>query len=986
MIFSRRDKVCISLLHAEILTDFASCSKNLLFFVTECVYNRYRSIQIGDGILTNFDFLRSEKRFSSFAGATAAAEKIFPIDTAACAVNVRRALELTLKWMFEADKRLSMPKRTSLAALISAPSLRQGIGQELFAKLEFIRRVGNNAAHHPASVTKEQAALALSHLFDFENFVAKRYGASPSPYPFDETLLLAEEEIVTEALDSERIAEILRENRSMKRMLRVQCKPSEDTDLYEEDPPSPHQLSEADTRRLYIETDLAHAGWRIGIDCLYEYRIDDLGAGSGVGYADYVLFDGKEPLAVVEAQAAGDDPAIGRQQAKLYADALERKHGTRPILFLSSGTDTRIWQDCCEHERRVAGIFSKEDLRRLKQLCRLRKSKRAECEIDSVLIDRPYQMEAVRAVVNAFCKEGKRRATLSMAPATGKTRTALAAVDTLYRAGIVQNVLYLTESDILAHQALRACTELPGVTCASLSLKTDIADAQLLIATYENLLSDADELLDKNGAPLLTPGHFDLILCDESDERITEKYRDIFETFDARLLFLSSTPAIADAVFSYPHEQAISDGYVAPMRAFSLRLASFTQGLSLSDMTDSEQQAYRQLFRTRGLRVPEYIPPEEMFRKYYNEDTVRLMFETLKKEGITDGELPAKTIIFTNDHAHSEILYEIWGKLYPSAPPHFCRVIDLTTNYAESLLTEFAADERPPQIALSHDLMNDGIDIPSVKNLVFFTKAASRAKFWRMLGRGMRLAEGKTDFFVLDLCGNFDTYEKGLPAPKPEPRSEAQAIFCLRVRLAEALQSLRFANTCEQLRKDTVREITACIRLINRDTFAARRYSEALDRYTKKAAYEMLHDESIRELCFDISHLLPPASESPAVLSLDKRMLTLMLAKAQGRTDAAVSETIASLKEDAGILAKRASNKRIAKQKKLLNRIVHNEYLETATLTELEEARRLLRPLVHFLPKADSPVHICIPDRILSLEEFSFPLSDRSFSRKESKP
>ncbi|MBQ8746889.1 MAG: DEAD/DEAH box helicase family protein [Clostridia bacterium] len=910
--------------------------------------------------MTNFDFLRSEKRFASFAGAAAAAEKIYPIDTAACAVNVRRAMELTVKWMYDTDKRLTEPKRTSLAALLDTPSFRATVDKELAAKLEFIRRVGNNAAHHPASVTKAQAALALRHLFDFANFAAKRYGAHTSPYPYDETLLCAEEEIVTEALDSERIAEIIRENRTLKRMLRAQTA-EEPTDT---ESASSAPLNEAETRRLYIETDLAYAGWRIGIDCLCEYRIDNLAGGSGVGYADYVLFDGKVPLAVVEAQAAGDDPAIGRQQAKLYADALEKKHGTRPILFLTSGTDTRIWRDSCETERKVAGIFSKADLLRLKRLCEVRKNARLP---ETDLTDRPYQKEAVEAVLRIFCKEKKRTASLSMAPATGKTRVAIAIADALHKAGVVQNVLYLTESDLLVQQTLRECEEIPSLRCASLSSGKNIVRCDFLAATYEAVLADADDLYDGDGAHLFTPGHFDLILCDEADGRIMDKYRNIFETFDARTLFLTSTPAGEDAAFSYTYAQAIADGYIAPMRAYACRLDSLENGIAADRLDAAQRKDFDTSFRRVGLRPPQKIAAEDMLTKYYNEGTVRLMLETLCRKGVTKNSLPEKTIIFTESHFQSEMIYELFSALYPDAPPHFCRVIDLSTNYTDSLITDFAKANSLPEIALSHDLLFDGVDVPSVRNLVFFTKAASRSQFWRMLGRGMRLCEGKSDFFVLDLCGNFETYGNTPSDPRRIPKSDTESIFALRVRLAAELQSLQYANSCEQLRKDTVREITARLRTVKRDSFAARRHAQALDHYAKAAALTVLTEADVQKLCTDLAPLLPPDKDSPAVRALDRRMLTLMLARTQNRTDGEITQTLDSLREDALTLAKRASHKKITQQKKLLNRIIHNGYLENASLLELEEARRALRTIVRFLPTNDTPVRLNVPDRLLSL-------------------
>ncbi len=923
--------------------------------------------------MTNFDFLRSEKRFASFAGAAAAAEKIFPIDTAACAVNIRRALELTVKWMFENDRHLTMPKRDSLASMLQAADFCAVAGAAMSRKLDFIRRVGNNAAHNPASVTKEQTALALRHLFDFENFVAGRFRAHKAPYPYDVSLLVAEEEIATEALDTAQIGALVRENRKLKQMLRSLQSVKET----EKEPEDPVPLSEADTRRLYVETDLAYAGWQMGVDCFSEYPIENLLGGSGIGYADYVLFHDNCPLAVVESQAAADDPSIGRQQAKLYADALEKKFGHRPVIFLTGGFETRIWQDTLEPERPVAGIYSKKDLLRIQSLAGHHRPIPdvppfpADCPAD-----RPYQHAAISAVLDAFCRKGQRSVCLSMAPGTGKTRTALAAAWQLCQMGWVKNILYLTENAILNGQAAAACRDFPDLHCASLSDK-QAANTGVLIASFDALMAEADDLYDGD-VPLLTPGHFDLILVDEADAVLPRKYRAILDTFDARLMLLSSAPLPEEnTVFTYTHRQASADGWVVPFRAYALQTSFLTEGLRPESLSPADRQAYQTLFQSRKLSLPDHIPPEEMFQKYIPEDTVRLMLEALFRHGVQKDGLPAKTIIFTENHAQSERIYALVGKLYPKAPPHFCRVLDLSTNYPETLLSDFADPARMPRIALSHDLLRDGVDIPAVENLVFFTRAASRTAFWRMLGRGVRKSPGKTDFFVLDMYDNFRRFADADTADA-EPSLPAEGrLFTLRVRLAEALQSLTYAGSCEALRSSTVREIQKQLRLIPRDSFFARRKRGLLDHFAKTSAFAVLSPEDTAVLCCTVAPLLPPSPESTAVLTFDERMLQLMLARAQRRTDAAVAALLHRLHDDVRALSGRASLKKIARQKKLLNRILHNGYAAEASLTELEEIRLALRPLIQYLPAESAPIPLPFADRVLELVQIP-ALSDGS--------
>lgn len=928
--------------------------------------------------MTNFDFLRSEKRFASFAGAAAAAEMIFPIDTAACAVNVRRAMELTVKWMFENDRHLTMPKRDSLASMLKASDFCAVVGSDMSRKLDFIRQVGNNAAHNPGSVTKEHTALSLRHLFDFENFVAGRYRAHKAPYPYDETLLIAEEEIVTEALDTAQIGALVKENRSLKRMLRSLQAVAKTSSK----PEAPAPLSEADTRRLYVETDLAYVGWRMGVDCFSEYRIDTLPAGSGVGYADYVLFHENCPLAVVESQSAADDPAIGRQQAKLYADALEKKFGHRPVIFLTGGSGTRIWQDTLEPERPVAGIYSQKDLLRIKALAARRQSatdippRPADCPAD-----RPYQRQAVSAVLEAFCQKGQRTVCLSLAPGTGKTRTALAAAWQLCRMGWAKHILYLTGNALLNGQVAAASREFPDLRCAALSDNKAAADADVLIASCDALLAEADDLYDGD-THLLTPGRFDLILVDEADAVLAQKHRGILDTFDARLLLLSSAPLPEEnTVFTYTHAQAVTDGWVTPFRACALQTAFLTDGLSPKDLSPADRRTYQTLFQSRGLTQPDHIPPGKMFSEYVPEDTVRLMLEALFRHGIQRNGLPGKTIIFTDSHAHSERIYALAGKLYPKAPPHFCRVLDLSTNYPETLLSDFADEGRMPRIALSHDLLRDGVDIPAVENLVFFTRVTSRTAFWRMLGRGMRQAPGKKHFFVLDMYDNFQRFADADMKEAELPLPAEGRLFSLRVQLAQALQSLTYAGSCEALRNSTVRELQKQMRLIPREDFFARRKIGLLDRFSHAGAFAALSPEDVSALSCAVAPLLPPSSESAAVLAFDERMLQLMLARTQRRTDAAVTALLNDLVNDVRALAGRASLKKVARQKKLLNRILHNGYAVEASLPELEEIRLALRPLIPYLPAVKEPIPLPFADRLIDVLPIDPPCKPDSIKK-----
>lgn len=922
--------------------------------------------------MTNFDFLYSRSEFSSFAGACAAAEKIYAIDTAACVVNVRRGAELTVKWMYEADSALPEPRRDQLANLIGANVFRNLVGHELSRALDYIRRTGNNAAHNPESVTREQAELALRSLYALACFVMERYGSCRHQTEYDTSLLDPEAELVTEAVDSADIRRLIRENRTMKRILNTRK-----TDPEEKAERAP--LTEADTRRLYIETALAHAGWRMGADCFSEFRVDGMPGENGVGYADYVLCDDRgTPIALVEAQAAGSDPAIGRQQAKLYADGLEKRFGTRPVIFLTNGFDTRVWFDETLPEARVSGFYSPADLARVRQIDVSSRPPREE-DIAACIADRPYQKEAVRAAIDALCTRRERTVFLSMAPGTGKTRTALATAEVLIRCGQAKNVLFLTESDILAEQA-RAEGDAAFTDIHALPL-TDLpkaAGAFVAFATYEDILCEADDLLDEQGCQMLTAGRFDLVICDETDRALAQKYETVLAAFHAPRLMLTSVPAeeidpalcdlldtpVRRPAFSFPLREAVEGGWLAACEAHGVRMTSFTEGFVTADLPKAQRLALEKHFP-----VPEDVPtaltPAEMFEKYYNGDTVKRVLTLLKDSGRRDPGtgMPAKTILFTKNHAHSEMVYRWWGKLFPDSPPHFCRVIDSDTNYARSLLEDFADPDGMPRIAISHDLLTDGVNIPTVENLVFFTRAPSRTKFWRMLGRGMRRTTEKDSFHVLDVCGNFDAFGGENTVDKTETLPIPTRLFTLKVRLITALQELDHAADAP-LREILVRDVCRRIRELDRDSFAVRRHLGAVDRFSRKEAMDGLTARDTEILITEIAPLMLEDGTPAASSSFDEWMYTLILCRATGKSFREAEEILIRRTR---MLSRLGSIEKIGRQKKYINRIMFNGELENAPLKDLETARRALSPLMRYIAEELArPLYVDLEDPILA--------------------
>lgn len=310
--------------------------------------------------MTNFDIFAADPQFEPFASVAVSAERILHIDPSACVLNCRRAMEFAVKWMYSVDKALVMPYQDTLVSLMNTEDFRDIVGTDIWRRMDLIRRMGNNAAHTGKKITEEQAALCLENLYAFLDFVAYCYGENYTEGHFDPALLTQKSEVsaapVQEVPEVE-LAALMAENAALKEELTARRTEQQQTYV-----PKPLDLSEYKTRKLYIDTMLTDVGWTEGKDWLNEVELPGMPNKSEVGYADYVLYgDDGRPLAVVEAKRTCVDVAKGRQQAKLYADLLEKKYHRRPVIFLTNGFETRI-TDNIYPERKCAAIYSKRDL------------------------------------------------------------------------------------------------------------------------------------------------------------------------------------------------------------------------------------------------------------------------------------------------------------------------------------------------------------------------------------------------------------------------------------------------------------------------------------------------------------------------------------------------------------------------------------------------------------------------------------------------
>lgn len=916
--------------------------------------------------MTNFDVFNTDSQFAAFAPAAIAAEHILHIDPSACILNCRRAMEFAVKWMYSVDDSLVRPWQDKLVSLMSNEDFRDIVGTDIYRRMDYIRIMGNNAAHNNKKITEEQAVLCLENLFIFLDFIAYCYGKEYTERHFDKALL--QEQIVKPGpvvhIPDVNLDALIAENQKLKEELTARRLEQQQTYV-----PKPLDITEYQTRKLYIDAMLEDAGWTEGKNWLNEVELAGMPNKSNVGFADYVLYgdDGKA-LAVIEAKRTCVDVAVGRQQAKLYADLLEKKYGRRPVIFLTNGFETRI-QDNQYPERKVAAIYSKRDLEKLFNLQTMRTSLK-NIVVNKNIAGRWYQEAAVKAVCQSFDEKNRRKALLVMATGSGKTRTVMALCDVLLKHGWVKNILFLADRTSLVTQAKRSFTNLmPDLTLTNLCDGKQNANARCVFSTYQTMMGCIDDIKDDEGK-LFTCGHFDLLICDEAHRSIYNKYRDIFNYFDAPLVGLTATPKddidkntyevfeLESGVPTYGYElaEAVKDGYLVDFLSVETELKFIEQGIAYDELSDEEKDEYEKTFITETGEIPEKIAPSALNNWVFNEDTIRKVLNILMQDGlkIDYGENLGKTIIFAKNHDHAEKILEIFNKEYPHLKD-YAKVIDNKIKYAQSAIDEFSDPKKLPQIAISVDMLDTGIDIPEILNLVFFKKVMSKAKFWQMIGRGTRLCPGLLDgedkekFYIFDFCGNFEFFRMNKGKATANMLALQGAIFKLKAQIAFKLQDLAYqTKDLIAFRKTLVEDMVRKVRELNRDNFAVRQHLKYVEFYSNPDNYVSLTYENTLTMGEELAPLIIPDKDELKAVRFDALMYGIELAYLAGKP---YSKARSDLTKKINAVASVANIPEIMAQADFLNKLIHTDYIANAGINEFECIRKNLRELIKYIPK-----------------------------------
>ena len=994
--------------------------------------------------MSNFAFLRAE--WPDLFDEAVRAERVGVADPRVACIRARRTLELTVEWLYDAEAKLKKAYYNDLNAKINEPTMVQLIGTDLRAKMNLIRKVGNDGVHGKKPISAPTSLAILGELFQVMYWVARNYARNPANVPpaalaFDPAqvprpvpadvrrkkqaeiqTMLAEFDQHRKDLEAQREANANLEAELSE--LRAQIKVAKQANQII---PDTHDYTEAQTRTLYIDRLLGESGWQLTKLEDREYPVTGLPTPSGKGRVDYVLWgDNGKPLGLVEAKRAAKDPDIaGKEQARQYADALEQQTGQRPIIFYTNGFETWIWDDQHYPPRRMQGFYTKEELQHLIQQ-RAGRRKLSTETINDQIVDRYYQSRAIRHIAASFETDNRRQALLVMATGTGKTRTSIALVDLLARAGWVKRVLFLADRKVLVNQAVRAfTTHAPALT--TVNLVTEKAKTgRVYVSTYQTMMALADEI-DGDGVKRFGPGHFDLIIIDEAHRSVYQKYGALFTYFDSLLVGLTATPRddidhntyqlfhLEDGVptDNYDLDDAVDDGNLVPPLVIDVPLKFQRSGIKYDELSDEEQEQWEAAdWSDDDDSVPDEVAADDLNKFLFNADTVDKMLEAVMTEGlkVDTGEHIGKTIVFARNTLHAKLIAERLDLNYPHYRGTFASIITSQADNAQSLIDKFEKPGSAPYLAISVDMLDTGLDVPAVVNLVFAKMVRSKTKFWQMLGRGTRLCddlygpgENKTGFVVFDLCQNVEYFNQNLPT------IEGRATISLREKLFQRRADLLLELDRLQDPGDTPAEIPdgepqsdgdvrwqvaqtlhRQVAGMNPNGIEVRRRLRQVEAFTDTSAWRVITFDKRTELN-QIAGLPTEFVEdgnSPQAKRFDYLLLRLQFASLTGEPGFAALKT--QVQEVAAeLLSPSLQNiPAVARHHTLLEDVCSDAWWEDVTLPMLETLRRRLRALVsNIRPTRRSPVYTDFEDELgqLRIQELTALTGIRGKARFEAK-
>lgn len=720
-----------------------------------------------------------------------------------------------------------------------------------------------------------------------------------------------------------------------------------------------YRISEQKTRWKLIDPQLKRSGWNLSDRTQVGEEIPVAGydATPVEGITDYCLYrENAEVLALVEAKRTSRDPRVGRQQVFEYITKIEKKQSFRPFAFLSNGEDIFFWDSDNSAERHVAGFFSRENLERLLFL-KQNKLPFKNIPIKSSIVDRSYQVEAIRRVSETIEIRKKRKALLVMATGTGKTRTIMALIDVFLRARAAQRILFLADRDALVEQALTDGfkAHLPDESRTRIRTYAIDKTSRLYVATLQTLEICYEQF---------TPADFDLIISDECHRSIYNKFTDVLAYFDAVQIGLTATPAqfidrdtfkFFDCdgpapTFLYTYEKAVEEKHLSDFNVYAAQTKFQRKGIKGVDLSEDEKESLLQ----RGID-PEDINFEgtDLERKVTNKDTLRRQWDEFMTMCLKDatGQLAGKTIIFAVTHNHAMRLSETFNEMYPEFQGRLVQVIDSKMERAQTLLDNFKKQDMP-RIAISVDMLDTGVDIPEVVNLAFMKPVNSQIKFWQMIGRGTRNHNAcknldwlpnrrKENFLIVDYWENFEHFNL-----MPKQESGVAQLPVLVVIFNTRLQKLMhfLANQAGEDAKRIVGDLRADIASIPLNSFSVKKVFKEVQEAWEDDFWTYLTVEKIEFLKLKVGPLLRfIPNVNPAQAFFLSKMERCGLALLQRKN---LQNHIESIREDVALLPTNLAE--VAAHRQYIDAVLSNEFWADVSLTSIDEAKDALSSLMRF--------------------------------------
>jgi type I restriction enzyme, R subunit len=974
---------------------------------------------------SNFQFLHKE--WPEFYQRASKAEQLVLTDPRTSLAYARMALELAVNWMFNNDHELELPYDNSLNSLMKSIDFKNQFPIKLYNEIELIRKVGNLAIHNKP-VNGTDSDNVISNLYYFSKWFAKSYSSDSIELPgiFDGTFIPVEgsaslskrqlEDLhgnfekdlnrfqIELKFTKERNEKLEEENELFKKRIEdlqilIQQNKEEATQIDE----VKHPRNEYETRKYFIDVSLREAGWDLSGARDKEFKVEFMPKSTNItetGFVDYVLWDDDgTPLALVEAKKTMENASKGENQGQLYADCLEKMYGQRPVMYYSNGFETFLWDDrFYKASRKVHGFYTKQELQTIMFRRQNRRDIRLE-RIDTTIAGRAYQLRAIKSIAEHFAGTDKssgnligthRGALLVLATGTGKTRTSIAFSKLLMECNWAKRVLFLADRKSLVSQAKRNFVKLlPEHKSVNLLEEKDNPEARFAFSTYQTMMGLIDGSRD-NEKRFYGVGHFDLIIIDEAHRSIYKKYQAIFEYFDALFLGLTATPKDSIdrntyEVFglpdrtptdAYTFEEAVAKKHLVPYHTIELSTKFLTEGIKYADLTEQEKEQFEEeILDGEEASGEEWVDKNALNNWLFNKDTALSTLKQITELGIKkrSGDELGKTIIFARNKKHAHFLKDMFMELDKELYGNdYVKVITHGEPKAEEFIERFCDEEtdRLPQIVISVDMMDTGIDAPSCVNLVFYKPVKSYAKFWQMIGRGSRLRpdllgpeQDKTHFLIFDLCGNFEFF-----AENPEgiegsaQKSLTEIVFGLRLHLAEYLKESQFLqNTALQLYRNTLLDgLYSEIHTLDHSRFDVKMKIKTVLDYgsDNRELWNHLDQKDMKTILKELAPLVKPkAGDSDLSRFYDKLLYNVIIKRLEcENADQFLEEYTVPISKIATIskkLLRKTSIPQVKSKEETIKQPMLESFWRQDGIDHLEKIRQGIRDLMKYLDPED---------------------------------